>query len=543
VHCAVALGRRGRSRGGWRAGWRCSARGSRRARVPAGEVVPTVAEAMHAFAEGRYEERDPRPRAGRRPARAASGGSWAQRDLFEHTPARRVSARRGAPTRPGRCSPRRVDRQPSVPVGGGVMADAIREYRYEVDRDGRIFHDGTEIIDPAVLRFFLRAMAPDRRGTLSLVLCQGGAELVRGAGTPPFRDPAAAPEHRGRAPPGGRAVLFPVTIASRLDPSTLEAERDLLFCRVRGGAFRARFRPGGGAAARPVSSPTAGEGSVLVPGRCSSSGAKRRSLSLESLVFLDNRRGALLRCAGGRSPGRCSCFVAVRFSGGAACRKKTWPSATRPPEDGRAAVSGGRGVTGPMSRWPRPRDLPFARCALGGAWGRQLRRGHRGALIGGPPRPPGREGLPLVRTDPGSVSDEKSGVGADGSSREASWISLRTPSTRCLLTLEPIRTGGSTQRTLQHEDRRRAPGAGRDACCATWCRRAPRTAHPARARRAIPSAVSGARRPRHSRATCSSYTRVFYSRGAHGRSTITARPARPIIYRGAGDGETNPRRK
>src|SRR5260370_42712733 len=29
-----------------------------------------------------------------------------------------------------------------------------------------------------------------------------------------------------------------------LDPRTLEAERDLLFCRVRGGVFRPRFRRG-----------------------------------------------------------------------------------------------------------------------------------------------------------------------------------------------------------------------------------------------------------------------------------------------------------
>ena len=38
------------------------------------------------------------------------------------------------------------------------MTEAARDYRYVVDRDGRIFHDGTEIVDPAVLRFFLRAM-------------------------------------------------------------------------------------------------------------------------------------------------------------------------------------------------------------------------------------------------------------------------------------------------------------------------------------------------------------------------------------------------
>ena len=43
------------------------------------------------------------------------------------------------------------------------MTDGVREYQYVVDRDGRIFHDGTEIVDPAVLRFFLRAMTRTAR--------------------------------------------------------------------------------------------------------------------------------------------------------------------------------------------------------------------------------------------------------------------------------------------------------------------------------------------------------------------------------------------
>ena len=40
----------------------------------------------------------------------------------------------------------------------------MREYRYTVDRDGRIFHDGSEITDGAVLRFFLLAMQPSADG-------------------------------------------------------------------------------------------------------------------------------------------------------------------------------------------------------------------------------------------------------------------------------------------------------------------------------------------------------------------------------------------
>ena len=79
----------------------------------------------------------------------------------------------------------------------------MREYHYRVDREGRIFHEGSEILDPFVLRFFLRAMTrtPDGR---YLVLCQD--------------------DHR-----------------EPLDPGSLETEDGHLFCRVRRGAFRARF--------------------------------------------------------------------------------------------------------------------------------------------------------------------------------------------------------------------------------------------------------------------------------------------------------------
>jgi hypothetical protein len=71
---------------------------------------------MHAFAEGRYED----------VIRALApiieqfvrvGGSWAQRDLFEHTLlAAYLRAGRGGDARA--LLARRVDRQPSVPVAG-----------------------------------------------------------------------------------------------------------------------------------------------------------------------------------------------------------------------------------------------------------------------------------------------------------------------------------------------------------------------------------------------------------------------------------------
>jgi len=142
------------------------------------------------------------------------------------------------------------------------MADAIREYRYEVDRDGRIFHDGTEIIDPAVLRFFLRAMAQTDEGRY-LVLCQGERNWFEAPDTPFVIQRLRLTIEGGLLQ--AVELCFPGDYREPLDPSTLEAERDLLFCRVRGGAFRARF----GRVAVQQLAPflaDAGEGSVLVLG-------------------------------------------------------------------------------------------------------------------------------------------------------------------------------------------------------------------------------------------------------------------------------------
>ena len=118
------------------------------------------------------------------------------------------------------------------------MSEAVREYRYVVDRDGRIFHDGTEIVDPAVLRFFLRAMSRTDDGRC-LVLCQGERNWFTAPDTPFV-------VQRLRLAIDGSALqsaelCFQGDYREPLDPATLETERGLLFCRIRGGAFRARF--------------------------------------------------------------------------------------------------------------------------------------------------------------------------------------------------------------------------------------------------------------------------------------------------------------
>ncbi|HEX7786423.1 MAG TPA: hypothetical protein VF653_09405 [Methylomirabilota bacterium] len=138
----------------------------------------------------------------------------------------------------------------------------MREYRYVVDRDGRIFHDGTEIVDPAVLRFFLRAMSRTDDGRC-LVLCQGERNWFTAPDTP-FVVQRLRLAIEGSALQSAE-LCFQGDYREPLDPATLETDRDLLFCRVRGGAFRARF---GRVAVQQIAPflVDVGEGSALVLG-------------------------------------------------------------------------------------------------------------------------------------------------------------------------------------------------------------------------------------------------------------------------------------
>ena len=114
----------------------------------------------------------------------------------------------------------------------------MREYHYRVDREGRIFHDGTEIVDPATLRFFLLAMQRTPEGRY-LALCQGERNWFEAEDTPLVIQRLRLREA------GGRLAAIELGMAGDhhepLDPTTLESERGHLFCRVRRGQLRARF--------------------------------------------------------------------------------------------------------------------------------------------------------------------------------------------------------------------------------------------------------------------------------------------------------------
>ena len=114
----------------------------------------------------------------------------------------------------------------------------MREYHYTVDPDGRVVHDGTEIVDPATLHFFLRAMQRTPEGRW-LVVCQGEQNWFEVPDTPFVvrRVRLELEEDRLRAV----EFYFVGDVPERRDPATLESDGGMLFCRIRRDAFRARF--------------------------------------------------------------------------------------------------------------------------------------------------------------------------------------------------------------------------------------------------------------------------------------------------------------
>ena len=123
--------------------------------------------------------------------------------------------------------------------GVSVSAPApAREYHYRVDRDGRIFHDGTEIVDPQVLRFFLRAMTrtPDGRW---LVVCQREHNWFAAESTPFVVRRVRLDVQDGQLT--GVELVLGGDYREVLDPATLTVDGGVLGCRVRQGAFPARF--------------------------------------------------------------------------------------------------------------------------------------------------------------------------------------------------------------------------------------------------------------------------------------------------------------
>ncbi|HZS33496.1 MAG TPA: hypothetical protein VFC42_08970 [Methylomirabilota bacterium] len=114
----------------------------------------------------------------------------------------------------------------------------MREYHYRVDAEGRVFHDGSEVLDPLTLRFFVRAMqrTPDGRW---LVVCQGERNWFEADETPLVVQ-RVHPLDRA-AGPTGLELRLAGDHREPLEPATLEVVGGRLGCRVRRAALPARF--------------------------------------------------------------------------------------------------------------------------------------------------------------------------------------------------------------------------------------------------------------------------------------------------------------
>jgi hypothetical protein len=114
----------------------------------------------------------------------------------------------------------------------------MREYHYRVDGDGRVFHDGSEIVDAATLRFFLLGMRREPDGRW-LVPCQGEQNWFAAEDTPFVVQRLRLDVEHGRLLRVGLRLAGGLQEA--LDPATLESEDGRLYCRVRRGEHRGRF--------------------------------------------------------------------------------------------------------------------------------------------------------------------------------------------------------------------------------------------------------------------------------------------------------------
>jgi hypothetical protein len=127
---------------------------------------------------------------------------------------------------------------PGAPRAEALQWAGMRDYHYRVDGEGRVFHDGTEIVDPPTLRFFLLAMTRDADGRW-LAVCQGERNWFEADPTP------FVVQRLQLAVRDGLLEQVELRLAGdyreRLDPGTLEAAGDRLACRVRRGAFPARL--------------------------------------------------------------------------------------------------------------------------------------------------------------------------------------------------------------------------------------------------------------------------------------------------------------
>lgn len=109
-----------------------------------------------------------------------------------------------------------------------------RVYHYQIDTEGRLWHEGSEIIDPKVLKFFLRKMEKTPEGRLQ-VPCMGETNWVSAEDVPYVIQSIDIQ--------GETCILhFLGDYQEELNPKELwVGKENVLYCKVREGKFIARF--------------------------------------------------------------------------------------------------------------------------------------------------------------------------------------------------------------------------------------------------------------------------------------------------------------
>jgi hypothetical protein len=114
-----------------------------------------------------------------------------------------------------------------------------RNYYYFLDKEGHIWHEGSEITDPRFALLVHRVMQKTPDGLL--VKCQGENCFFEVEDVPyVIQSLALHKDHEGRLLKID--LIFPGGYVETLDPRTLYVSReDVLYCTVREGEFPARF--------------------------------------------------------------------------------------------------------------------------------------------------------------------------------------------------------------------------------------------------------------------------------------------------------------
>jgi hypothetical protein len=114
-----------------------------------------------------------------------------------------------------------------------------RSYHYFLDKEGRIWHEGTEITDPRFALAIHRSLQKTPDGKF-LAVCQGENCFFEVEDVPYVIQDVAFHKDVGQLRQVD--ILFSGGYMEILDPSTLQvSSSNILYCRVRKGEFPARF--------------------------------------------------------------------------------------------------------------------------------------------------------------------------------------------------------------------------------------------------------------------------------------------------------------